>query len=184
MSKNVSAAPSKGAPTPITPGEWRAIPAFPSYAASQEGLILGKTGRVLRPGRSRNGYQHVILRHEGRGVTQRVHRLVAQAWLPNPENKREVNHKNGIKTDNRVVNLEWTTTTENKLHGFATGLLPRGSACSTSKLTEEQVLDIRRRHYKTPQAVLAKEYGVSGGLIANIHLRRNWAWVPEEDARF
>lgn len=75
----------------------------------------------------------------------RVHRLVAEAFIPNPENKPEVNHKLGIKDDNRAIELEWATGKENMRHAFDTGLIVplKGEAKPNSTLTEEAVLQIR-----------------------------------------
>ena len=80
-----------------------------------------KDGKIFNPIACSNGYQMVRLR----GSIQKIcliHRLVAKAFLPNPENKKEINHINGIKTDNRLENLEWATRTENMRHAFKTGL--------------------------------------------------------------
>ncbi len=97
-------------------------------------------------------------------VFLRIHRLVAKAFLPNPENKPEVNHKFGKKSDNRAESLEWATRSENMTHRFRV-LYPgsrKGENCNWSKLTDEAVRDIRKncslRSHKGRQAMAVK-YG-------------------------
>lgn len=68
------------------------------------------------------GYLIVDLYKEGKGQIKKVHRLVASAFIQNTENKKSVNHKNGIKSDNKVENLEWCTDSENQIHAFKNGL--------------------------------------------------------------
>jgi len=75
--------------------------------------------RVLRENVKRSGYVNIVLRKNGKPRTFRLHRLVARAFIQNPENKPQVNHKNGDKRDNRAINLEWTTVSENLKHKFS-----------------------------------------------------------------
>lgn len=100
---------------------------FDDYYISELGDIFSrnynKTGRIkklkpIKDKNNKNGYYVITLCKENKHYNKRIHRLVAEAFIPNPENKLEVNHKNGIKTDNRVENLEWATRKENEIHAY------------------------------------------------------------------
>lgn len=79
-------------------------------------------GQILKSRFDRGGYLRCSLHKDNKLKTYTIHRLVAIAFIKNPENKPEVNHKNGIKTDNQLCNLEWVTISENVIHGFNIGL--------------------------------------------------------------
>lgn len=98
--------------------EWRKIKEFPTYSVSDEGQVRNDAGvRTLKPIQRCNGsYLKVYLYNNGIQKQMYVHRLVAEAFIPNPENKAEVNHKDGNKQNNAVSNLEWCTSSENHLH--------------------------------------------------------------------
>lgn len=84
----------------------------------KNGKILFKKGKILKKLLNDYGYFHVILSKQNKLKTHTVHRLVGIAFIDNPYNKIEINHINGIKTDNRVDNLEWCTRSENELHSY------------------------------------------------------------------
>jgi hypothetical protein len=81
-----------------------------------------KQERLLKPATTDYGYLRCGLRKDGHTKMMHTHRLVAEAFIPNPDNKRDVNHINGVKTDNRVENLEWCTEQENNVHALKMGI--------------------------------------------------------------
>lgn len=92
-----------------------------------------KTGLVLKPRISKHGYYYVNIYKNNNRKTVKNHRLVAEAFIPNPENKPEVNHKDGDKLNNKISNLEWVTSSENIYHAVHTGLF-----------TEKQIFQPRK----------------------------------------
>jgi hypothetical protein len=100
--------------------QWKTIKDFPLYEVSTEGRVRSnnnpKNPKLLKQGTSVNGYKTVALvkvKGSGNSQTKQVHRLVAETWIPNPDNKPCVDHKNCNPSDNNVTNLRWCTTQEN-----------------------------------------------------------------------
>jgi len=133
----------------------------------RDGTILGVKGRALKPYLNKDGYHSVTVA----GKKTKVHRLLAEAFIPNPENKPEVNHIDGDKTNNAVTNLEWATASENRQHAYDTGLRGRAVDRVLAKLSEDDVRAIRSAYldkYNGWGRAMARKYGVSATVISYI----------------
>ncbi len=126
-----------------------------------------------------NGYYKVGLCKDGIVKTCSTHRLVAMAFIPNPENKRTVNHKNAKTIDNRVENLEWATQQEQINHSWKMGLQNpnKGEKSNFSVLKKEQVLEIRNKYPKINCTQLGKQYGVDRKTISCIVNNKTWKHI-------
>lgn len=172
--------------------EWRPIPWFEGfYSASDQGRIRSEPqpvrttgrqhGRVLAPSLSRKGYQCVRLCVSGRRLSTQVHCLVAAAFIgPRPDGL-QVNHKDGIKTNNLPGNLEYVTCKENVQHCWANGMHGvehcRGVANVQAKLDEEKVERIRQLHATSSLGEIAKTFGVTKQAVWAIVRRKTWNHV-------
>lgn len=170
--------------------EWKAIPGFSRYQASNTGHIRStnykRSGRivVLTPAIGKDGYpQTMVLSDSGKYETHKIHWFVTLAFFGQRSDGREVNHKNGIKTDNRIENLEYVTRRENMDHSLRNKLQKKfvcGSEHGQAKLNEEQVREIRHhaaisgKHYGRKQ--LAEKYGISEAHIKDIVTQRRNVW--------
>jgi hypothetical protein len=138
-------------------------------------------GRVLTQHRDKDGYVYIVLSRNGKSRKFRAHHLVAEAFIYTRPDGMQINHKNGVRTDNRPCNLEWVTQHQNILHARAHTQWPdqRGEKGHTTKLTEAQVLEIRARlRLGEKQAALAEEFGLHQVTVSMIKLRKRWDHLP------
>jgi hypothetical protein len=165
------------------------------YSVCEKGIVYSMdyrgSGEIhnLRSAHDNKGYLRVGLIIDGKLKTRKVHRLVAETFLPNEENKPFVNHKDGNKSNNRVSNLEWVTAKENTKHAIQNGLFSfqdserskninpkKGELNGQSKLTEKEVLEIRGKFKPRvyTREMLSLEYGVKPSTIKDIIIRKSW----------
>lgn len=168
--------------------EWKDIDGFPNYKISSTGSVYSVHSNKLmklhlRGTRADNKYLVVCVSKEGIQKNLSIHRLVAQAFIPNPENLPCVNHIDGNKFNNDVSNLEWCTYSENNYHAFRTGLkhIPSGVTNKLCKLTYDDVVWIKNniilgsKEFGTRP--IARKYGVDHTVIKDIFRDNKYADV-------
>lgn len=165
--------------------EWRSVVGYEGlYEVSNLGNIKSlkkknvTSNKILKLSLNKYGYSCTCFIKNKKMKNFLAHRVVAQAFIPNPINKATVNHKNGIKTDNVVTNLEWCTMEENRKHAIDTGLIDiKKGYFSNKKLTEKDIIDIRTSTLR--QTDLARKYNVGRSNICLILQRKSWKSIPQ-----
>ena len=112
------------------------IPSFKKYKISEDGktiIGLGRIKKVLSQTLNKDGYYQLSLYNETDRKCVRTHRLVAETYIPNPDNLPVVNHIDGCKTNNHYTNLEWCTVEYNNQHAFNTGLMDKAKMLSSER---------------------------------------------------
>jgi hypothetical protein len=151
------------------------VPGFPVYLVDENGVVVstrhGKW-KILSPTPDVKGYLRIRLWEDRRPYMKSVHRLVAEIFCGNqdPHNSNQVNHKNGVKTDNRASNLEWCTGSHNAKHAHATGLnaTAKGERHANAILSDSQAAAILELKGKVLQREAATQFGISKSQVANI----------------
>ena len=129
------------------------VKSLPKVRRNGTGTYIQKE-RLLKPSNTSTGYKKVELCKDGKRKGFKVHRLVAIAFIPNPDNKPEVNHIDGNKINNNIDNLEWVTSSENSIHAYETGLNP-----NKKELDEKEIIYMYCELNMTMQEI-AKHFNV------------------------
>jgi DNA-binding XRE family transcriptional regulator len=172
---------------------WKQVKGFESlYEVSNQGrvkslqrFVNGKNGankplkETIIQLKTDKGYLRVNLWKNQKSKRFAVHRLVAEAFIDKIEGKDYVNHKNGIKTDNRIENLEWVTLSENIIHAYHNNLLVRrGEKHTQNKLKESDIFEIRILLDKGfTQTQIAEKFGVIRQTISCIKTKKSWSHI-------
>ena len=141
------------------------------YTITEDGEVINNRwgGRKVKPQPNGKGYLRVHIA----GKMYFVHRLVAEKYIPNPDNLPQINHKDGDKTNNRADNLEWVSNFENRRHAVKEGLQIHGERCPWAKLKQSDV-DYIRQHTEMTSRKIAQMFGVSDSLIRVVRRREAW----------
>ena len=168
--------------------EWREVKEYANYEVNQFGEIRHKKRKkILKPRSNNGGYQYVNFKINGKNTNFAVHRIVANAFIPNPNGYTEVNHKDYDKTNNYVNNLEWVSSSQNKQHSYLKKENKKSRGKAVNQYTKDGVF------IKTFETITdaAEELGCCVAAISNCCLGRaktsqgfRWSFVESSTTKY
>ena len=160
---------------------WQSIPGYPGYQVSKTGKVVNHIGNELTLVLHHKGYLKVQLSNNAVAKMFFVHRLVAMAFVDNPDNLPQVNHLDGNKQNNYYINLEWCTQSQNIQHAWDNGLMHdiKGENNHSTKINNQIALSIRQARLtkEFTRKMLAEKFGVTVSLVKDIRSNRSWTHI-------
>jgi len=166
-----------------TDEKWKDVFGFEGlYKISNHGRVLSLYNNIIRKQfMPENRYPKVVISKNKKKYMKYIHRMVAMAFIPNPQNKKEVNHKDGNKFNNAISNLEWVTPKENQQHSIKTGLFAVGARANKSTLTDSAVLFMRKNYKlndkKFGSKALAAMFNIKQSIAKEAISGRTWKYI-------
>lgn len=159
---------------------WKPVTGYEGlYEVSNLGRVKSlRNNIIMKDFLSNKGYKLIKLSKEKARKAYSIHRLLAQAFISNKENKKYINHLNGIRNDNNINNLEWVTGRENNLHTSRIMKRNTGETHGSAKLKKKDILEIRiMLRNNIPHSIITEEYGIVSSTISYINQRKTWRHV-------
>jgi hypothetical protein len=164
---------------------WKPVQESPNYFVSNLGNVKSNKGRVagnLKLSTDKDGYRTICISTGDKRRLLKVHRLVAQAFVDNPDSKPQVCHIDGNKQNNTPDNLYWGNALENNRDKIKHGTVARGETQGLSKLTKDEVLQIKvLLSDGISSNVIGKMFGVHKSTIKTIKAGKSWSWLTNQN---
>jgi len=157
------------------------------YFVTEDGRVFSEARGELKErklGVDTSGYKRIsVVLKNGSSKRVLVHRMVAEAYVDNPNNHHYVNHKDGNKLNNHYKNLEWCTSSDNQKHAYKTSLkqYPKGQLNGRNRLSEQDVLNIYWELYNGARNIdVRNKYDIGCGTLTCIKNKRNWNYLLKD----
>lgn len=151
---------------------------YENYFVTKEGIVFNKHKKQLSPVNNGRGYLILNINIEGKRRCKAIHRIVAEAFIPNPNNLSEVNHLDGNRYNNNISNLEWITHGDNIKHSYKlqnrSAIGSSNANCKTEEIIVRDICEYLSKGFKASEV---RDFGYPYGLVRKIKSKQNWQHI-------